>query len=500
MTRMSGTRIRSISARFAAAFAAACCLVASCTSKDLLRIDEAIKNSDKYHNMMLDSLERLKAQPSWDNYVKLTETYSHFQLDSCHRYCLLLEGLLNGDPGRTLIYKTRLARIYLALGNNYDAAVTFKSIDTSSVDMRGDLGEFYYSSGCMVLGNSPDGEWCRKCLGLYPDTYISAVQFKHSTRVRAGMYEEDISALNRFLEKKDMTKNEYTRCCSYLARDYEMLGDYGSMLHYYAESIRTDMELSVKNYNSLYNLATYLYKKGDYRRAGAYIKKSVADAEFCNHPTRLRRNSRSELILSESLQKNDRMKHHVLVLVFATMLMFVILLSIFLHHTHRYSRRLEEARDEISDLSNIKDGFLAQYMELSADYIRKADQQRSLMRSTARKEGTDALLKMLRSPSFTDREYSTFLENFDNTFRSIYPDFIDKVNTLMQPGFRFRTAKEGCYTSELRMLALIRLGITDRARIAKILNISTPTIYTYHSTIQSRSICGNEFDKKVKEL
>ena len=108
---------------------------------------------------------------------------------------------------------------------------------------------------------------------------------------------------------------------------------------------------------------------------------------------------------------------------------------------------------------------------------------------------------MLRNPSFADREFKELLTGFDSAFLSIFPDFVDKVNEHMQDGYQLKLPSPGELSTELRILALIRMGITKRPKIAKVLNISITTVYTYHCNLQRNSLHSDStFDKVIASL
>ena len=140
-------------------------------------------------------------------------------------------------------------------------------------------------------------------------------------------------------------------------------------------------------------------------------------------------------------------------------------------------------------------------MEKSAYYIEKVDDIKSDMRKTYRKEGLDALLKMLRSPAFADTEFKNYFQEFDNSIIKLYPTFVEDVNKLMKEDCRFAVKKNGTLCTELRILALIRMGITDSPKIAKVLNIAVYTAYCYRHRMRRDSLySAEEFEKLIREI
>ena len=103
-------------------------------------------------------------------------------------------------------------------------------------------------------------------------------------------------------------------------------------------------------------------------------------------------------------------------------------------------------------------------------------------------------------PAFADSEFPHYWNNFDKIFLSIFPNFVDKVNQLMLPENKFVTDSPGSLTTELRILALIRLDITESKRISVILHISKGTVYTYRSIMRQGSLDPDHFEENIWKI
>ena len=166
----------------------------------------------------------------------------------------------------------------------------------------------------------------------------------------------------------------------------------------------------------------------------------------------------------------------------------------------RLNKRYKKAATDLHNLSKIKDTMLGQYIESSSNYIYKVDSFKSQIRRALKLYGADEVKNILKAPSFADEEYPHFLSNFDRAFLGIFPDFINRVNTLMKPEFRF-ISDSGSLTTETRILALIRLNITDSAKIANILHISKTTVYTYRCRMRGNSLNGSDaFENEILSI
>jgi len=131
-------------------------------------------------------------------------------------------------------------------------------------------------------------------------------------------------------------------------------------------------------------------------------------------------------------------------------------------------------------------------MELSINYLQKLEDSRRESRSIAKNEGLDAVLKYLRSPSPIYEEYKRYYKIFDEAFLGIFPDFREKVNALLREESRFPIPDEPVLCTELRLLAAIRLGITESGKIATFLNCAPTTVYTYRTRLKRAAVCPKE--------
>ena len=110
------------------------------------------------------------------------------------------------------------------------------------------------------------------------------------------------------------------------------------------------------------------------------------------------------------------------------------------------------------------------------------------------------LKAQLKSPHLDYENATLFYQNFDSAFLNIYPNFINEVNNLLAPDDPIETKDEHQLTRELRILALIRLGITDNKEIASILRASIATIYTYRSRLKARARSKHTFEHDIKHI
>ena len=112
----------------------------------------------------------------------------------------------------------------------------------------------------------------------------------------------------------------------------------------------------------------------------------------------------------------------------------------------------------------------------------------------------NALLELTKSKQLKDNELKIFYKNFDEAFLKIYPNFIDEFKKLVKEDYRLEITNSKELNTELRIFALIRLGINNSAKISKILRYSVNTIYNYRATVKNNSIDRDNFEDLIKKI
>ena len=209
----------------------------------------------------------------------------------------------------------------------------------------------------------------------------------------------------------------------------------------------------------------------------------------------------------------------VLALLLAVAVMYVILqmrrLRVARHDLHESNKslktlniqlqqtveKLHESNSLLSESNRMKEVYMGNFLTLCSDYIKKMENFRSI---AIKKHKSGQLMEYLSSKKLLEmksRDFEELMGNFDNAFLTILPSFIDEFNALLKPEGRVIPSKEKSLTTELRIFALIRLGITDSSKIAEFLNYSVHTIYNYRSTVKNAAIGSREeFEMAVKQI
>lgn len=470
-------------------------LLVSCTDeplkKELEMLDCEISLIPEYGKKFeddCDSLRRNLASAETDSarfeaIFDLYEKYSPTNLDSASRYASLMHDYTGTDKSRNTIERACRA-ICLIKKNEYRQAEDI--LGPSPVpEQTTDLAwKYYYRAKCWVLStdktrldevdSATDEYW------QLDSTSAEALMLMARQKQRQKDFDRAGDLCRLAMERGNT--HYYSATGNYLLSIISReQGDITSRKHYLILSAVSDIRNNAKEYESFFTLARVLFREKDYEHALKYIQMTVEDAVAANYSGRIAASIQANKMYNESYREAQASRHRTLTIFIIALASMTVLLITLTIQIRISNGKLSTSRQFLRERTIIQDRFLGEYMELASDYIGEVDKMRSKLRKTLRTGGIEQLSAILKAPGFADSEINNYYANFDQTFVSIFPDFVQKVSEITG----IRQAEETpqgdrpTMTVDMRILALIRLGITNPTRISKILHISTGTVYTY---------------------
>ena len=164
------------------------------------------------------------------------------------------------------------------------------------------------------------------------------------------------------------------------------------------------------------------------------------------------------------------------------------------------NKALQDSNDEFEYTNAKRESMANAFIMLCYQYIERLDSQRKLVIRKIKANQQNELLSMLSSSKRSAEESQNFFSQFDKIFLSLYPSFVKELNTLLMPEAQIQPTENNELTPTLRVAALIRLGITESAKIAGILSYSPQTIYNYRSTLKNSAIDKEHFEECLQKL
>lgn len=342
-----------------------------------------------------------------------------------------------------------------------------------------------------------------------------------------AQYDEAIRMLMEYYNKPSLDDHSEAMLTYTLSEGYRLKGDKQGQKHYLALSAIADLKSAVKEYVSLRKLASLVYDEGDIDRAYNYLKCSLEDVTLCNARLRTLEISQVFPIIDQAYQlKTKRQQQEMKVsLICISLLSVFLLVAIFFvykqmkkvaaarrevvdtntllqelnEELHDSNSQLKEMNHTLSEANYIKEEYIGRYMDQCSTYLDKMDLYRRSLNKIAAAGRVEELYKAIKSSQFLDEELKEFYANFDMTFLQLFPNFVEEFNALLTEPMQPKPGE--LLNTELRIFALIRLGITDSTKIAQFLRYSVTTIYNYRTRVRNKALGErDEFETKVMQI
>ena len=475
---------------------------------------------------------------------RLYEEYAAYQYDSAYAYvsqCISLAQAM-GDAARLNESRLNLAHILSTACLMEQARQMLAQIDTAQ--LTPDQFITYYRTRTDLLiyqaeymqGTRYADEAVRQLIAVRqrvaaldgPKDNVSYLITRAECLADGGNQQQAIDLLATLLPRYKSGDRMYSIITSTMSFHYSQLDDRDKQMEYLIKSAESDLEGCIRENTSLRAIADRLFDEGDIDRAYRYMRVAVDDANF--YGTRLRNIQASGIVpkilsayQTKQEQSSRKMKWLLGLMSLIALLMVVGVVAIYqllkryrrlneqkkaineqLRHVngqlHDTVEQLHESNALLQEREKLKEEYIARFLALSSRFIDRGEEQRKALYRLYRDRKTEELARELKSTHSGNENAQLFYENFDNAFLNIFPNFVDEVNKLLQEGGKIEVKQGKRLTTESRVLALIRIGITDNQSIANILRASLTTIYTYRSKLKARALDKDSFETQVKGI
>lgn len=462
----------------------------------------------------IDSLHvLLKAEPdSMELVMRIGEQYTGFNNDSAIVY--FNYGALNAAYPQNLEFKWKLAAI-LPLGGFFtEADRLFGSIDSTEIPRQ--ALESYYSAGRQMhsyissfFSKYPETsrahnlvaiDFQRRMLSVMPEDSPGYKFSLGEYYFETGRIDMAEVILEEVVRSEPSWSNLRARAANHLAAIAEVNGDVDSKMYYLAISALADVESATREVLSLQELGTTVYATGDIPRAYGYLSKALENAVECGAPLRMVDASKSLPIIEEAHSANIASWRRWMYCIMGFMAAILLALAASILFLRHEMRKMAELQMNLKAANNAKEVYISQFLQLCSIYMDKINQFCKIATRKLASGQSDELLRMVRSGKFVEEQTGEFYEVFDNSFLHIYPNFVDKVNELLRPDAQIVPDSGMRLNTDLRILAFMRLGIEESARIAQILNYSLNTIYSYRNRLKSRALNRDTFETDIMKI
>ena len=523
------------------------------------QVDDAIAHSADYvaahekkigeakHALNFETTTKGKYQINYQLY----ELYKSFVSDSAMYFlgrCIALaDGM--GDASSAVKCRSLMAIRCSNIGMYDEALNIMDSIRTSGIDTLS-LGIYYeaYNNVYSELAyytrlehmkqvyQSKADYYKKLMLETLPETYETCFLRREQQAQAEGKLDEAMRINDQWLKTVEKGSHPYAMVALYRYIEYKLQGDRDQMLYWLVESVLADIRNAAMDQGSMWELANELMLTGEIDKASEYISFT---SDCANRYGSRQRNWQIAPLLahiaknykSESEQTTTQLR-----ITLVTISVLLLLLLGVLFFLHRRNRQLDTARMELkekndelhtanhqlaeqtnelstlnsqlstlnsqlSESNRVKEEYIGRFMSLCSQYIDKIDNYRKMVNKKMKNKELEDLFRISKSTELKEKELEELYQNFDSVFLHLFPNFVNDFNALLQPEMQVTPKEENRLTTEIRIFALIRLGIEDSSKIAEFLHYSVNTIYNYRARIKNGALDNREsFERRIKQL
>ena len=525
----------------------------SCSKKNqmiepvLKGLDETIDNRQLFENEKQESIARLKrdlletrdAHKRTEIYCSLFDEYKNYQYDSAFVYAKLIEKSALQESGK-VEYRAKaqvaLLHCFKSVGFFNEAVDVIRAFDPKGVPAP-ICAEFFFLgaatwqnlssfvSGTEALASKYDEEKlaCYDKVLEYaaPDSYLYG--YANLDKMLIENYSDSlaISARDAFIVTNDWDDHQKAVQYSILSEAYNKVQRYDEAVYYRALSAILDIRSCTHETTSAKVLAGHMYARGDIDRAFKYIQQAQYDAEFYN--TRLRKAEINTILPviengRYSWLNNQRLLLFVILFVIAGLLALTVVLLLVLRSRNKVLAQthadlaektnllelsnlsLTEAIAKLREANEIKDQYIIQSLYGNTVFVNEVnDAVNEAVRDITLKRPDEARSTLYHIG--IKKERARIAASFDTAFLKLFPNWLDEFNSLFPKESEIRLAEDGTMPMDVRIFALMRLGIDNAAEVAKYLNLSIDTVYVYKARLKGKALVDkDEFDSRIMAI
>ena len=511
----------------------------------LQKLDSVIEASETIvaeKNKKIAMLKQMAAKENntallLERYRELSEEYYVFKFDSAKVY--VEKGLALAKKvqnSRYIVTNTIMKAKLLSIGGLYSEAInTLNTIEQDS------LGEQNMTFDYNIAYSTIYSYWADYC---NDDTYSPIYRERSNAYLKTaivnidknnaaydyymGEYfvyidKDDDKALKHYfrtLEKNGMTSRVYAMASFAIANNYSAHENMEKYEEYLIKASICDILCCTKENLAIQDLAMHLFKQDNenIERARVYINTAMEDAKSYNNRLRILEISQKLPIIVSTYHnrlttQNSTLMYAVwgislLVVTMIVLLYFFVrqnkLLSKRRHELHvsnnmltETNERLNRANEQLLDTNRKREGLAKLYIDLCAKYIDKMAKFQVMVQRKIKANQINELMSYVSSSRLNYEDADTFMKRFDEAFLNLYPSFVTEFNALLKEDEQVITKNPHSLTTELRIFALIRLGVKESSEIAALLYYTPRTIYNYRSAFKNKAIDRESFEERV---
>lgn len=506
---------------------------------EIQQVDAIRKKKEERISLLRDELGRARSDDMRFSLMhSLYNEYRSYQNDSATHYAnrmiLLADSIGNGIEAATA--RMALLDSYLTVGFFKEASEIDAEIDSSVLpkerrtEYYGLRARLFQNLESYVNRNSKLGtQYAAERTAAY-DSIISLSEpgsyaYEEACLERELVYKKlpelAVNTRLEFLQRPELSDHDRAINYSILGSAHQWNDKPDEAAYYYACSALYDLRSNTRETTASKDLAALMLERGDIDRANRYIHLALDDANFFN--SRLRFIEINSVLPRIEMARYDWLDSQRWALIFIVALVCFLLAvaSVLWLKLRQKNRRLAASHDEINrkndaleeinaslrrvndelrETTEIKDQYIMQSLYSNTDFIDEVESKLTKAISRLKVRQYDELGRILYSIGVKQERQRMYI-SFDTAFLKLFPNFIEEFNKLLDEEHRISIDSGGALPTEIRIFALLRLGISNPVDVARYLNLSVNTVYVYKTRIKTKAIVPkNEFEDMVMAI
>lgn len=484
---------------------------------DVYELDDLLKSYQKYDAEKRTRIQHMvQSIPHRDDlyglYKDLYNEYKSYNFDTALIYVRHLEDQAAFSPSPERRFEVLMARgfTYLSGGLFKEAYEVMEQIKQENlpVDARyytnyarllWDMGTFCGGNNLAEQYNRQGIEKMNRAVALLSPADTTDYWFSlGSIDMQQGLYARSIQRFKMALEGSMCSSHDSAMIYSTMAFEYMILGDTTAAFHGYVQAASCDIRSCTHEAIALRYAAKLMYEHGDTERAEQCIRLAQADAVHYNARHRQVEISQILPIIENhqvaELQRDKRLMISMAAISLVLLIIVAVILLILIRRTHAMHQAqdtIKEMNDTLLVANHVKEQLLSNMLAGQSQFLSEVENYQQSVRQNAANHRY-AELQIIPKPADAHRRREVFYRQLDEMLLSIYPTFVEDFNALLRPGEQITLKPGESLNTELRIFALMRLGIRQNESIAQVLDYSVNTVYTYKTRIKSKSDLSND--------
>jgi hypothetical protein len=509
------------------------------TNSLLSDLNDAIAKGPQYDEAKLKSINDLKiALAKKDNntpgskffvYSRLYDEYKIFKYDSAYNYSKkLLEAAYQlNDQSKVNYAKIKQGFILLSSGMFKEAYDSLKRIDishlpdTSKAEYYSLMARYYYDLADYDNDiyhtpeyNKQGNDYLDSAFNYYDTTNFEYLYFQGLKDIRSNNRPHALINFKKIMSNPHLSFHEIALTASTLSDIYIQNGQIDTATALLVQAAIADIKSSTKETAAIFNLASILFKQGDLKNASTYIERAINDAVFYGARQRkVQVSAILPLIEGEKISRVENQKKTLITYSAIATLLLIALVTLTVIVFRQVAKlkaaekiimaahaKQQEINTKLLEANKIKEEYIGYFFNGNSEFFSKIERfKKSVEQKIAERKLEE--IKFLVNNINLKKEKEELLKNFDKVFLKLFPNFIDEFNKLFAEEDKIKLKDNELLNTDLRIFALIRMGIHDNEKIAQILEYSVNTINTYKTKIKNKSIVPNEdFEHRIMDI